>query len=314
MDQELASVIIPNWNGLEHLKICLAALRCQSYRPFETLVVDNASQDGSLAFVREQYPEVRLIQLERNRYYTGAANEGIRQAKGDALVLLNNDTEPEPDWLTELMRALREHPEAGMATSKILLFDQRHILHSAGDLYRRNGIPGNRGVWEEDQGQYDGSIWVFGACGGAAAYRRQLLEEIGLFDEDLGMYCEDVDLAFRAQLMGYRCVFAPRARVYHRLSATGGGALASYFCGRNFISVVVKNMPGPLLRRHFGSILGAQLGYLAQSLGHFREEAARARLRGQLAGLLQLPRTLAKRRRIQVQRRISLEQLQAILS
>ncbi len=210
--------------------------------------------------------------------------------------------------------ALREHPEAGMATSKILLFDQRHILHSAGDLYRRNGIPGNRGVWEEDQGQYDSSIWVFGACGGAAAYRRQMLEEIGLFDEDLGMYCEDVDLNWRAQLAGYRCVFAPQAIVYHRLSATGGGPIASFYCGRNFLAIIAKDVPGAIIRRHWAAIVRAQLGFAGESLRHFREPAARARLRGQLAGLAQLPMRLRQRRLIQAGRRVSDEYIASWLT
>jgi GT2 family glycosyltransferase len=140
-----------------------------------------------------------------------------------------------------------------------------------------------------------------------------MLDEIGLLDEDLVAYCEDVDLNWRAQLAGHRCLFVPTARVYHRLSATGAGPFASYYCGRNFILVLAKDVPGPLLRRHWPAILLAQLRHAAQSVVHFREPAARARLRGQLAALWVLPRFLAKRRAVQSTRRVTLAYLESIL-
>lgn len=308
-----ASIIIPNWNGLRHLPTCLDALRRQTRQDFEVIVVDNASTDGSQALMAEQYPEVLVLNMPRNVFFSGAVNAGIRIAKGGVLILLNNDTEAEPDWIAELLAALDEHPDAGMATSKLLLFDNRGVLHSAGDFYTSNGTPGNRGVWQHDQGQFDAEIWVFGACGAAAALRRSMLEDIGLFDEDFVGYCEDVDLSFRAQLAGYRCVFAPRARVYHRLSATGSGPTASYLCGRNFINVMVKNLPAETLRRRWPSILAAQARLSLRSLRNARQPAARAWLRGQLAALSDLPRMLPKRQKIQQNRRISVEALDGLL-
>jgi GT2 family glycosyltransferase len=125
-----------------------------------------------------------------------------------------------------------------------------------------------------------------------------MLDEIGLFDEDLFMYLEDVDLNWRAQLAGYRAVFAPRAVVYHQLSATGGGVIASYYTGRNTIFVLAKNLPGAIFRRHWRAIVGAQLSIALDALRAWRGEAARARLRGQLAGLWGLPKWLGKRRSI----------------
>ena len=309
-----ASVIIPNWNGVHLLPICLDALRRQTFRDFEVLVMDNASEDGSVQLLERAYPEVKVVRLETNRFFSGAVNEGIRRYRGEVIVLLNNDTEVEPQWLDELVRTLDENPEAGMAASKMLLFDRRDVLNSAGDYYRRDGVPGNRGGWERDEGQYDSSTTVFGACGGAAAYRRRMLEEVGLLDEDFVGYCEDVDLSFRAQLAGYKCAFAPRARVYHRLSATGGGPVASYLCGRNFINVIVKDMPTSLLKKYWPRIVAAQLGYIKESVIHFREPAARARLRGQLAAIVALPSMLAKRRAIQASRKVSDEYIDSILA
>jgi GT2 family glycosyltransferase len=184
-----------------------------------------------------------------------------------------------------------------MVACKLRLFDRRDHLHSAGDFYRVDGTPGNRGVWEKDCGQYDDARGVFGACGGAAAYRRAMLEEIGPFDESLGSYCEDVDLNWRARLAGSDCVYAPRAVVYHRLSATGGGPLASYYVGRNFIWVLAKDYPAELWNKYWRRILLAQWRISWEALKSIRGGAARARLRGQVAGLFGLRRWLHRRGR-----------------
>jgi GT2 family glycosyltransferase len=307
------SVIIPNWNGVSHLPVCLDALRRQSYTDFQAIVVDNASTDGSLQLLKS-YPEVEVIEQQTNLFFSGAVNDGICRTQSPIIVLLNNDTEPEPSWLAELVSALEAHPEAGFAASKLLIFDERDVIHSAGDGYGLDGIPRNRGVWTKDKGQFDKDTYVFSACAGAAAYRRELFDDIGLFDEDFVGYCEDVDLAFRAQLAGYRCVFAPKARVYHKISATGSGPLASYLCGRNFINVVIKDMPGELLRRHWPKIIKGQLGYVGQSLRHIREPAARARVRGQVSAIGQLPKMISKRRCIQARRRVSTSYIEEMLS
>ncbi len=312
MFSKMMTVIIPNWNGLRLLPTCLNALRQQTYRDFETIVVDNGSTDGSREFIAREYAEARVVALDSNRGFAPAVNAGIRAARGDVIVLLNNDTEADPHWLEEIARALNENPRAGMVACKLRLFDQRDHLHSAGDFYRVDGIPGNRGVWEEDRGQYDDARGVFGACGGAAAYRKAMLDEIGGFDEALGSYCEDVDLNWRARLAGYAVAYAPRAMVYHMVSATGGGAIASFFVGRNFIWLLAKNYPATLWRKHWQKILGAQLRITQDALVNFRGAAARARLRGQIAGVLGLPRWL--KRRGQVIRRVSDAEIEAVLA
>ncbi len=312
MFSKMMTVIIPNWNGLRLLPTCLNALRQQTYRDFETIVVDNGSTDGSRELIAREYAEARVVALDSNRGFAPAVNAGIRAARGDVVVLLNNDTEADPHWLEEIARALNENPRAGMVACKLRLFDQSDHLHSAGDFYRVDGIPGNRGVWEEDRGQYDDARGVFGACGGAAAYRKAMLDEIGGFDEALGSYCEDVDLNWRARLAGYAVAYAPRAMVYHMVSATGGGAIASFFVGRNFIWLLAKNYPAALWRKHWQKILGAQLRITQDALVNFRGAAARARLRGQIAGVLGLPRWL--KRRGQVIRRVSDAEIEAVLA
>ncbi len=305
----LLSVIVPNWNGARFLPDCLNSLRNQTYRNFEVLVVDNASEDESLEIVRRDFPEVRVLPLDRNYGFAAACNRGAEAANGDVIVLLNNDTETDPAWLEEIVKALQEHPEAGAIASKILLFDKRNIIHSTGDMMGVDGIPINRGVWEEDKGQYDLYQQVFSACGAAAAYRREMWEELGGFDEDLFMYLEDVDLAWRAQLRGWKTVFAPKAKVYHHLSATGGGPIASFYTGRNTILVIVKDMPGKLVKRHWRRIVGAQLKIAWDAIKASRGDAARARLRGQLSALASLPRWLKKRSQVQKTRKIDLDAL-----
>ena len=307
----MLSVIIPNFNGLRLLPVCLNALRQQTFQNFETIVVDDASTDGSREFLAREYPEVRVLALEKNGGFARAVNEGIRAARGEIVVLLNNDTETDPHWLEELVVVFHQNPRAGMVASKLRLFDRRDHLHSAGDFYRVDGIPGNRGVWEQDCGQYDSADGVFGACGGAAAYRKTMLDEIGLFDEALVANLEDVDLNWRARLAGYACAYAPRAIVYHMVSATGGGAYGSFLVGRNFIFVLAKNYPTALWKKYWRKIVSAQWQITRDALRNLRGAAARARLRGQIAGLLSLPRWLAKRKT--VLRRATDDEIEAVL-
>lgn len=312
-EQPLVSIVIPNWNGIEHLPTCLDSLRRQTYQPFEVIVADNASSDGSQMLLREGYPQVLLVELPENQGFTGACNAGMRAARGAIIILLNNDTETEHTWLTEVVSAFERHPEAGMVASKMLLFDRRDTLHTAGDFYRIDGRPGNRGVWKEHS-DYNTEEYVFSACGGSAAYRRAMLDEVGLLDDDFFFSCEDVDLAWRAQLMGWRCVFAPQAVVYHRLAATGGGTTASFYDGRNYLWLIAKNYPGPLLRKYWHRVVGAQLRLAGDAIKAWRGEAARARLRGMVSGVLTLPGALRKRRSIQRGRKVSLEYIESILT
>ena len=313
-DSPLVSVIVINWNGAHHLPPCLDSLLAQTYPRVEILVADNASTDGSQALVREQYPGVKLVALPENRGFTGGNNAGIEASAGDIVILLNNDTEVAPDWIAEVVAAFDRHPEAGTVASKMLLFQQRDTFHTAGDFYRLDGLPGNRGVWQKDEGQYQQEEAVFGACGGALAVRRAVLDQIGLLDDDFFFSAEDVDFAWRAQLAGWRCVYTPRAVVYHHLAATGGDITASFYNGRNFLYVLAKDYPADLFRRHWRAVIGRQLTIAGEALRAWRGKAARARLRGIIAGLRGLPRMLRKRRAVQALRRVSLADLESILT
>jgi GT2 family glycosyltransferase len=256
---------------------------------------------------------MHVLALPGNRGFAGACNAGIRASRGQFVALLNSDTEADEHWLAEAMAAFERHPEAGMIAGKMRLFDRRDSLHTAGDFYQLDGVPGNRGVWQRDEGQFDCEEYVFSANGGSALYRRAMLDEIGLLDDDFFFSCEDVDLGWRAQLAGWKCIYAPKAIVYHKLAATGGGPTASFYDGRNAIWVIAKNYPGALWRQYWREVLRAQLRITGEALLAWRGAAARARLRGQLAGLIGLPKMLRKRRAVQAARRVSDEYLRQIL-
>jgi GT2 family glycosyltransferase len=309
------SVVIPHLNGKHHLDDCLGSLQRQIFQDFEVILVDNGSTDGSQETVRERFPEVRLLELGENRGFTGACNAGYAAAQGEIIVLLNNDTEVDEKWLLAIVDAFERHPGSGIVASKMLLFDQRQILHTAGDFYRVDGVPGNRGVWQQDNGQYDREEMVFSACGGAAAYRRELIDEIGFLDDDFFFSCEDVDLSWRAHLAGWQVLYVPTAVVYHKLKASGGtGVTSSFYDGRNFLYLIWKNYPTSLLRRNWKAIVRAQLQISGEALRSWRGAAARAKLRGQLYGLLGFFKMVPKRRAIQAKRRIDDESLTAMLT
>jgi GT2 family glycosyltransferase len=308
----LISIVIPTWNGARLLAACFGALRRQTLSPYEIILVDNASSDDTRTIVERDHPEVNHIRLSRNRLFAGACNVGIRASRGEYVALLNNDTEADPNWLANVAATFEAHPDAGFVASKLRLFDQRDKLHSAGDFYSVRGVPGNRGVWQVDDGRFDRD-YVFGACGAASVYRRTMLDAIGLLDETFAFSCEDVDLSWRAQLAGYKCAFAHTAIVYHKVSATGGGILNSYYDGRNFIWLLVKDVPGDVWRRHAGAILKSQLDITISAARAWRGQAARNRLKGQLAGIAGVPRMLLRRRAVQKTRTISTAELDALL-
>jgi len=291
----------------------LDALNRQTYANIEVIVADNASSDGSQALITRQYPQVKLVQLPENRGFTGACNAGIRAASGDYIALLNNDTEVDAGWVSAVTDAFERHTEIGIVASKMLLFDKRDHIHTAGDYFTLDGRAGNRGVWQKDMGQFNKEEYVFSACGGSSAYRKTMLDKVGLLDDDFFFSLEDMDLAWRAQLSGWRCLYTPKAIVYHHLSATGGGVTASYYDGRNLIVVLVKNYPDALWRKYGWLVLKSQFRLAVEALRAWRGAAARARLRGMWVGLWQVPRAWRKRHAIQSARTITIDDLEASL-
>jgi GT2 family glycosyltransferase len=309
----LASVIVPSLNGARLLPSCLDSLVRQSYAHVEVIVADGASTDATPELLAKRYPSVRLLSLQRNLGFTGNVNAGLRAARGEVLCLLNNDAQADLDWVAACVEALALQSELGSVASKVLYADGL-TLNSAGDLLGRDGAPRQRGNAQADAPEWDTPSDVFGAMGGAAAYRRTMLEDVGLLDERFFMYLEDVDLAFRAQLRGWACRYEPAARVLHVGGASGGGKLESFYNGRNLIRLLAKDLPGGLVRRMLPAILRFQLRRAQEALAAWRGTAARATLRGQLAGLAELPLHLADRPIVQRRRRVSDQAIYALLS
>jgi hypothetical protein len=228
------------------------------------------------------------------------------------VALLNNDTEVDPEWLHALVEAAEAHPEAGLFASKMVDFYDRRVLDGAGDVLRRSGLPLRLGHGELDRGQYDEATFVFGACAGAALYRRDMLDEVGLFDEDFFANCEDGDLSFRAQLAGYRCLYAPESIVYHMGSATfGKRSPTSVRLGtRNSLCLLVKNLPTPLVPGLLPFVLAGQLSRLVVTAS---TSTLRAHLEGLAGALRLLPPMLKKRRQIQERRRVPVGYVRQLL-
>lgn len=313
------SVIVVNWNGRDHLAVCLESLRRQTLPGIEIIVVDNGSTDGSVAFLRDHFgTAVRVVEHATNLGYGLGLNAGIRAARGQYLFALNNDTEVAPDCLQRLVEAADEHPNVGSCAPKILSFSDRRRLDNVGHLIYPDGLSRGRGRLEEDRGQYDAEAELVGPSGCAVLLRRATLADVGLFDEDLFAYCEDTDLALRTLWAGWHCRAIPSAVVYHKYSAstTDYSPLKAFLVERNRVWVAAKCLPLPLLLTSplFTAMrLGTQAwGALSQrgAAGRFAAQYSplallKVLLRAWLAGLAGLPSVWRKRRAVQRTRRLS---------
>ncbi len=237
------TVIIPNYNGIKYIKDCLDSLAAQTMEA-DIIVVDNASEDGSREAVRN-YDNVRLIELEQNFGFCRAVNEGIRVTKTKYVILLNNDTKAEPEFVEELYKAIDAHDDTFSVAAKMLQMNAPEKIDSAGDLYCALGWAFSLGK-DRSRAGYEKESVIFSACGGAAIYRRALFEQIGYFDELHFTYLEDVDVGYRARIMGYVNRYTPKAVVYHAGSGTTGSRYNPFkvrLASRNSWYVIYKNMP-----------------------------------------------------------------------
>jgi GT2 family glycosyltransferase len=288
------SVVIPTWNGRKLLAAALASLREQRFRDYEVLVVDNGSTDGTAAHVRAEHPEAELLELAENHGFAGAVNAGIGRARGEYVALLNNDMEPDPGWLAELVAALDGDPRAGSAASKLRMLREPGVLDGAGDVVTWYGATWRRGHGEPDRGQYDAPGVVASPCAGAALYRRRALEEVGGFDERFFAYLEDADWGLRAQLAGWPCLWVPTAVAYHLGGATSRrmGDLETELIARNTLALVLKSFPVGRLVVWSPLLVAYQAWVLAQAVGR---GSWRAVLRGWSAAVRGLPATMRAR-------------------
>ena len=323
----LVSVIIVNWNGLDHLPDCLDSLASQTFRDFEVVLVDNGSTDGSVGFVRERYPWVKLVPLAENTGFATGNNRGLEQARGANIVTLNNDTRAEPDWLEKLVEAAQAHPRAGMVGCRICSFTDPDLIDSVGMGICPDGMSRGRyrnQRWSNLRMQDVEEILFPSAC--AALYKRGMISEVGFFDDDFFAYAEDSDLGLRGRLAGWEAVLATRAVVHHKYSQTTGSLspLKVFLVERNHYWVALKSFPPTrLLALPFFTVLryGEQLRAVLAgggTGGEFRSGGSRraligALLKGIADALRGLPRVLGKRRKVMTGRRLSWREFSALL-
>ena len=306
------AVVVLNWNGEEDSLNCIAALKKQTQK--HTIVaVDNASKDNFVATVEKRHKDIVLLTNSKNRGFSGGVNTGIEYAlieKYDFVALINNDATPDKKWLKELV-AVMQDSRIGIATGKLLKTDG--TIDSTGDLYTSWGLAYPRGRNEKDSGQYDRIESVFAATGGASLYRCEMLEQIGLFDEDFFAYYEDVDLSFRAQLAGWKVVYTPKAIAHHKIGASSSKVpgFTTYMTVKNLPWLFWKNVPIQLMLKILPRFFIAHSSIILSSLfqGKFIPV-----FMGITVSTVFLPKKLLQRRVIQRSRKIRTPYVKEIIT
>lgn len=283
------TVVIPNYNGKHFLKACLDSLKEQSRTDFRTILIDNGSTDGSVEYIETEYPWVTLVKRDKNYGFCDAVNMGIRMAETAYVLLLNNDTQADTNFVEALYEMISGDERLFSVSSKMLNFQQRSLLDDAGDMYCIVGWQFQRGVGREER-LYQRMAPVFSACAGAAIYRRSVFEEIGYFDEAHFAYLEDMDIGYRARIYGYKNYYCPQAKVYHVGSGTSGARYSDFkvhHSSRNSVYLNYKNMPLLQLVINFPALT---LGWLVKWLFFMKKGFGKTYLNGIREGFLTLDR------------------------
>lgn len=322
----LVSIIVLNYKGREHLIRCIDSLKKQAYPHYEVIVVDNGSTDGSVDVAMRQFGDsVKFILNGKNLGFAEGNNIGIRHAAGDYIATLNNDTIVDDRWLEGLVSVAEKDDSIGMCASKILFLEKPDTIDSVGMNIYPDGMSKQRGHLEVDAGQYGKieEILLPSAC--AALYRRSMLDEIGIFDKDFFMYCDDTDIGLRARLAGWKSVLAPGSIVYHIYSGTAGrySPAKAYLVERNHYWVALKLFPLPLLMvlplytlLRF-AVQACDLFGPSRKVPAIRGEVDKKRiivavLKAHLSLLISLPAVIKKRRRIMSAKKIPDSEIYAL--
>jgi hypothetical protein len=313
------TIVIPTWNRKELLRECLVSIEAQTFKEYAVVVVDDASTDGTVDDVKSLFPRTRIVARSMNGGFCAAVNDGVREADGEYVLLLNNDMTLDMRCVEHLI-ARAESSDAAMFAPLVVFRAEPTIVYGAGDLQRTDGRPESRG-FRQPLGERAYGEDVFGVSAGAALYRRVVFETVGLLDERFVAYFEDSDLNFRARLAGFRACFVGDAKAKHVGSAslTGRTWWRTRQCYRNHALLLIKNMPGALLLRYLPSIIQERWRGVGRVVSAARTEFGLARALGVLLGVwlevaLLVPHALIARRRIQRSRKISVAELDAILT
>ncbi|MEA3467342.1 MAG: glycosyltransferase family 2 protein [Thermodesulfobacteriota bacterium] len=291
IEHAAVTVVIPVWNSGAWIPDCLKGLAQQTFQDFSIVLVDNGSTDGSVDRLRAQCPaNLNVISFPVNQGFAVAVNKGIRSATAKYVVLLNVDTIAEPQWLTELVRVMEQCPEdVGALASGMVRMDNPDLVDDAGDILSWYGSASKRGHGKPVQ-EYQQQDEVFSVCAGAALFRKDFFDQVGLFDERFVSYLEDIDLCLRGKIAGYKYIYVPTARVLHEGHSAGVvGSYYAYLMTRNRLMTLLKNIPCRLLFRNLHQILYGQVYFFLVYRKPF------ASLRGYFSLLCQLPHILRSR-------------------
>jgi GT2 family glycosyltransferase len=294
------SIIIVNWNGEQFLHDCFHSLKDQTFKDFEIIFVDNASVDKSVEAAKTLASDLGLplnmVQLETNTGFAKGNNEGLKHSSGRYIALLNNDTVASERWLESLVEAMDNHSDVGICASKLVVAGT-DIIDSAGDGFYTDLRAFKRGEGEPVS-SYSIQEYIFGACAGAALYRKTMIDEIGLFDEDYFLILEDIDLSFRAQLAGWKCLFVPNAVVQHKVNASLKklGQLSHAHEMRNEKATIMKNVPSRLLLKYLPFYLLEEVVF--SFYYNIKDGRLKTYLRGNYEFFRNLPSYMKKRRQV----------------
>lgn len=255
------SVIIPNYNGEKFIEKCLLSLTKQTYADFEVILVDNGSTDRSVELAEDIYPDINIIKLHDNYGFSRAVNEGIQASQAKYVILLNNDTEADEGFVENMVKGIDKSPKIFSCAAKMVQFNNRELIDSAGDYYTIIGCTFTKGYNKKTQ-YFNKDGIIFSSCAGAAIYRRKVFGKIGYFDEMHFAYLEDVDIGYRAKIHGYVNTYVPEAVVYHVGSGSSGSRHNEFkvrLAARNNVYLNYKNMPLVQLIINYPFILAGKL-------------------------------------------------------
>jgi len=301
------SIIIVNWNGLSHLKKCLPSLSKVTYSNLETIVVDNASHDDSIRYIEENFPKIKIVKCKKNLGFSGGNNKGLPAVTGDYVLLLNNDTVVTKDFVTELVKAIEAEDKIGVVQSKILSMDYPDRLDSVGAYYTSTGFLYHYGYFQKDKKKYDATHYLYTAKGACMMIKKEVIDRVGLFDEDFFAYFEETDFCHRVWLLGYSIVYAPKSVIHHKVGGTSNAmnnGFIQFHSFKNRICSYIKNLGTveliKILPVHLLLCEAAALSFIPKG----RFDLFLSINRAIYWNVVNLKSTLAKRKRIQEKIRV----------
>jgi hypothetical protein len=315
----LIDIIIPNYNGAKELEICFASLEKQTFKDFNVILVDNGSEDDSVEYTKTKFPQHKIIMFDKNYGFARAINAGLKFSleinKSQYILLLNNDIELKEDFLAKGIDTFEKVSDASFIAVKMMNYFNRDIIDDCGDFIKANGgSPFARGHAEKDTGQYDKPEFIFGACAGAAFYRKELFNKLGLFDEDYFAYLEDLDFSFRLQIAGYKCYYNPKILCYHKRGETSkkNAGMNIYYSEKNLVALRLKNYPLFIYLKYTPLFFAARIVRYYKFIRLHPPVIFWSAFKGYMKGLWEIPKSLRKRRKIQKSKCVSTKYIESL--